>query len=91
MIAGEGENRAALGEEIAERRLPMLDRFPQRIGSGQFAEQVAGDEQNVDFLALAMKGHPLDGSTEIVRAVDAAEPVAQVPIGGVEDAHSYWI
>ncbi len=68
-----------------ESLLQMADRLAQSVRSSQFAEQVAGDEQDIDFFRAAVVGHALDGLAEIVGAIDAAESVGQVPIGGVQD------
>ena len=38
-------------------------------------------------LDFGMIGDALDGAAQVVGTVDAAEAVAQVPVGGVEDAH----
>ena len=79
-------------EFFAEHFLPVADEVSREIvGACQFAEQVAGDEQHIDGLLLAMHGDsPLDraGEGRVHGAVDAAEAVAEVPVGGVEDLHT---
>src|SRR5262249_10805214 len=68
--------------------LQVADGLAQGLGAGQLAEQVAGDEQDVDLLGGAVAGDALDGPAQVVGAVDPAEAVGQVPVGGVQDAHA---
>ncbi len=65
----------------------MANRIAKPIGSGQFAEQIAGHEQHIDVFAVAIAGDALDAAAQIVRAINAPEAIAQMPVGGVQDAH----
>jgi hypothetical protein len=87
VVAGEGEDGAAGFEELAEHLLPVADGLAEAVRPGQLAEQVAGDEQHVGPLVLAVLGNALDGPAQVVGAVDPAEAVAEVPVRGVEDFH----
>jgi hypothetical protein len=66
----------------------VADRLAKAVRPREFAEQVARDEQDVDALALAVVGDALDGAAQVVGAVDPAEPVAEVPVAGVEYSHT---
>ena len=87
VIAGQSEDRAAGFEELAEDFLPVDDCLSQPVGTGQFAEEIAGDEQNLNPLLLADFRNPLDRCAEVGGAVDSADSVAEVPVGGMEDSH----
>ena len=90
VIAGEGKDGPAAGQKVAEDGLPVLDGLAQPIGPGQLAEQVARDQQNVDLLLPAVVADALDGLAEVESAVDPPEAVAEMPVGGVEEAHNPW-
>ena len=64
----------------------MASRRP--FGRGQFAKEVAGHQQHIDFFGRAISGHALDGAAKVVGAILTAETVAEVPVGGVQDAHA---
>ena len=88
VIAGKRQDGAAVAQEAFEDRLQMADGVAQAIGAGQFAEQVAGDKEHIHFLGRAVIGDPLDGTAQVVGAVDATQTVAQVPVGGMQNAHA---
>src|SRR5438093_1325222 len=50
-------------------------------------EHVTGDQQHVGLAVDAQLGDPLDAGLEVLGAVDPAEAVAKVPVGGVDDLH----
>ena len=79
--------RAAL-EEAAEHVLPVADGLAEAVRPRQLAEQVARDEQDIDPLALAVRGDALDRGAQVRGPVDATQPVAQVPVGRVENLHT---
>src|SRR4029079_6951643 len=88
VVAGEGEDGPAAGQEVAEDGLPVLDGLAKSVRPGHLAEQVTGDEQDVHILLAAVRPDALDGGAEVEGAVDATEAVAEVPVGGVEEAHN---
>ncbi len=61
VIAGQGQDGAAAMKKGLECLLQMADRFAKGVRSRQFAEQIAGDEQDIDFFQTAIVGHALDG------------------------------
>jgi hypothetical protein len=65
----------------------MANRVPQSLGPGQLAEQIAGDEQDIDFFRLAVATNALDRSTQVVGSIDAAKAIGQMPVASVEDSH----
>ena len=87
VIAGQGEDGAAIGEKWLEHALQMADGVAEAFVTGQFAEDVAGDEEDVNFFGATIVGDPLDAAAEVLGAVDAAQAVAEMPVGGVQDAH----
>jgi hypothetical protein len=88
VIARQRQDGAAAGQEWAEHFLQMANCVAQPVGAGQLAKQVAGHEQHVGQLLLAVRADPLDRAAQVVGAVDPAQAVAQVPVGGVQDFHS---
>ena len=88
VIAGQRQDGAAVAQEGSKTSCKWRIDSRRRVGPGQFAEQVAGDEQHIDLFRSAVVGDALDGLAQIVGAVDAAEAVAEVPVGGVQDAHA---
>ncbi len=67
----------------------MPDRLAQGVRPGQLAEQIAGYEQDIDLLRPAIPGHTHDRFLQILGAVDAAEAVGQVPVGGMQNSHEF--
>src|SRR5262249_9329772 len=88
VVAGGGEDGPAGGGGGVEGALQVADGVAQGLRAGQLAEQVAGDEQDVHGLGLAVVGDALDGPAQVVGAVDAAEAVGEVPVSGVQDPHA---
>src|SRR5262249_33827748 len=88
VVAGDGDDGAALEQEGLKDLLEVFDGVAQAVGTAQFAEQVAGDKQDVGLFLFGVEGDALDGPAQVGGAVDAAEAVAQVPVGGVEDFHN---
>ncbi len=64
----------------------MRDRIPQTVGTAAVAEQVARDQKYIHLMLLAKPRDGLDGPSEVIAAIDPPEAVAQVPVGGVQDA-----
>src|SRR5512135_1010548 len=87
VVAGQSNDRPPPAEEWEEDLLQVGDRLAQGIRPTQVAEQVPRDEQQVNRLALAITGDPLDPPAQVVGPVDPAEAVAQVPVGSVQDPH----
>ena len=87
-FAGQGQDGAAAAQEVVEDPLQVRDGVAQPVGTGQLAEQVAGDQEHVHLLGLAAAGDALDGAAQVVGAVDPAQAVAQVPVGGVQEFHN---
>src|SRR5207248_9779822 len=77
----------AVEEELLDDRLQVFDQLAQTDGPAQFAEQVAGNQQEIDLFLLAVLRHPFDGPAQVLGAVDAPHAVAQMPIGGMEYPH----
>jgi hypothetical protein len=88
VIAGEGEDGPAALEKLAEDLLPVPDRFAERLRLRQLAEQIARDEKHVDLLVLADSRHAFDRGTQVACPIDPPQPVAQVPVRGVENPHA---
>ena len=90
VVAGRRQDRPPIPEERPEGPLEVLDRVTQSASSGaaDAVEEVAGDHQDVDVLAVAEVHDPPDGPPQVMsELVDAADPLAEVPVGGVEDLH----
>jgi hypothetical protein len=87
VVAGQGEDGAAVAEERAKCLLQMADGVAEGVGPGQLAEQVAGHEEDIDVLGAAVLGDPLDGAAQIVGAIDSPEAIGEVPVSGVQDPH----
>jgi hypothetical protein len=88
VVPSEREDSPTILEELAEDFLPVADRLAQAIRAREFAEKVACHEQHIDLFLLAMRSHTLDSFAEIVGAVNAAEMIAEMPIGGMENPHA---
>ena len=76
MVACQAQYRAAAREELLEHFLQMAYGVAQSLRPGQFAKEVASDEQQLDLLRAAITGDLLDGAAQVLRPVDAAEPIA---------------
>ena len=59
------------------------------VRPSQFAEQIAGDEKNIDVLLPTIVADTLDGLAQIEGAIDPPKAVAEVPVGGVQDTHGF--
>src|SRR5262245_40996258 len=88
VVAGERQDGPAAGQEVVEDRPPVLDRLAQPVRPGQLAEQVPGDEEDIDLFLAAVPTDALDSPAQVLGAVDSPEAVAEVPVGGMEDAHN---
>ena len=87
VITGEGQDGAAVAEETGEDFLQMAHGVAQRLSAGQFAEQIARDEEDVDALLPAILAHALDGLAQVVGSIDSTESVGEVPVSGVQNTH----
>jgi hypothetical protein len=87
MISGDGKNRPTSVQKGSERLLEMTDRVSKAIRSCQFAEQVSRDQQDIGSMLFADARNFLDPVAQVLSAVDSTEPVSQVPIRGMNDAH----
>jgi hypothetical protein len=83
VVARQGHDGSALLQERQEDLLEMFNGFAQAIWPTQLAEQVASDEEDIDLLYLAILSDAFNGSPQVGGAVDAAQTISQVPVGGV--------
>jgi hypothetical protein len=88
VVTGEGQHGAAGGQEGAKGFLEVADGIAEAVGPGEFREEVAGDEEDIDRLGAAVVGDALDGRPQVVGAIDASESVGQMPVGGVQHSHT---
>jgi len=61
-------------------------RGPRRAAPA--VEQITGDEREVDLVRLGDPGDLIEDVSELLRAVVAPEPTADVPVRRVEDLHA---
>src|SRR5262249_2612545 len=87
VVAGDGQDGTASEQERLEDFLNVLDGAAQAIRTTQFAEKVTGDKQDVHRMILAVNGDALDVAADVEGAVNAAETVAQMPVGSVQNSH----
>ena len=87
VIPGHREDRAPVSQKLFKRRLQVSHRLTQAVGPRHLAEDVPGDEQHVHPLLPAIIGNVLDPSAQIVRAVDPAQTIAEMPVCGVQKFH----
>ena len=72
VVARDRQDRAAAAKEGFEGGLQMGDRLAQTIGTAQLAEEIACDQQHLYLFALAVACDALDGTAQIVGAIDAS-------------------
>jgi hypothetical protein len=75
-----GARRGDAGEEAVEAGLGLSARR-------DLVEDVARDDQGVDLLVGEHAEQPGEEAVVIGAQADAAQLQAEVPVGGVEDAH----
>ena len=71
VVAGDGQDCAAAAEERLERRLQVTDGLTQRVRPGQLAEDVAGNQQDIDLFGQTVFGDTFDA---VVVEVDEEQP-----------------
>ena len=79
---------AAAFEEPAKHLVPVADRLAQALRPGLFAEEVPRDDEHIHRLAAAIIGDAFHGGAQVVRTVDPPQPIAQMPVRGVENPHT---
>ena len=73
---------------VQEPRDPVLPE-PQRVRvRDRTVVDVPGDGDDVDVAFVDERVQPVEECAVLVREVDAVQPSAQVPVGGVEDPHA---
>ena len=93
VVAGQEDHRpvALRSRELAGQGLP-----PLAIG-GRLVEQIAGAQDGVDAAQVGGRQDPVDhveprpGQGDPVRLVEAPEPFAEVPVGGVQQLEGHVV
>ncbi len=80
----------AVAQEAGERLLHMADGVAQSLRAAPSSlNKSPATNRTSTFSGGAIAGHPLDGSAaKVIGAILTAETVAEVPVGGVQDAHA---